>query len=72
MTRVTSSAIRAVSYDAARRDLRVTFHTTGIYIYHGVPAELHEGLRKAESLGRFYNAHIKDRFPFTHIARRSA
>ena len=37
------------------------------YRYSDVPATVAEGLRDAESMGRFYNARIRNRFPCREI-----
>lgn len=33
------------------------------YIFAGVPSEVWEGLKEAPSLGSYYNAAIRDRYP---------
>lgn len=68
MRNVTSSNIRAIGYDAASQTLAVEF-AAGLYTYSGVPAEIDRALRAAEaageSLGRYFAAHIRNRFPST-------
>ncbi|HET7409793.1 MAG TPA: KTSC domain-containing protein [Paracoccaceae bacterium] len=53
-----------VEYDAARRRLAIRFNHGGWYTYLGVPARIAEGLVAAPSLGRYFHARIRDRFPF--------
>lgn len=51
-----------VAYDEAASILFITFRDSGKYLYHDVPREIYEGLCSAQSLGAFFNAHIKDHF----------
>ena len=37
------------------------------YIYEEVPQEVYDGLIFADSLGRYFNTHIRDHFPFHEI-----
>jgi hypothetical protein len=60
-----SAVIREYEYDASRRELRVTFQSGKRYVYQDVPAETHTAMRHAFSKGAFFNAHIRDHFPFT-------
>ena len=53
LTPVSSSNIGAVGYDASARRLVVVFRGGAAYLYHDVPAHLHEELLAAESKGRF-------------------
>lgn len=63
---IESSAILRVSYDETAQRLYVTFRETGkTYAYHQVPKATYEDLLQADSAGAYFNAFIKDRFPFT-------
>ncbi len=62
-TRLSSSVIERILYDEEARDLSIWFRETGRYIYSDVPRATYEGLRKAPSAGRYFNACIKRRFP---------
>jgi hypothetical protein len=63
MPTLQSSALKSVSYDDARHALRATFRESGrTYIYEDVPQELYDALLFADSIGAFFNAHIRDRF----------
>ncbi len=68
MRNVTSSNIRAIGYDADSQTLAVQF-ASGLYHYSGVPSEIDRALQAAEaageSLGRFFAAQIRNRFPST-------
>ncbi len=60
-----STALQAVSYDESRHDLRATFRESGrTYVYEGVPQELYDRLMFADSVGKFFNSHIRDHFRF--------
>ena len=65
MPHLQSSALLSVSYDEARHALRVTFRENGrTYVYEDVPQELYDALLFADSVGAFFNAHIRDCFAF--------
>ncbi len=57
-----SSVIRSVSYDPAGRALTVRFVSGRVYVYADVPARVVAGLRKADSKGRYFNAHIRNAY----------
>ena len=59
-----SKSIHSFDYDSKRRVLSIRFRTSGRrYDYAGVPPEVVEGLRRAKSKGRYFNAHIRDKYP---------
>ena len=62
---VESSAMRRVAHEA--RGLWVEFVSGEIYLYRQVPRHLVDQFMASDSLGRFLNDHIRDRFPFDHI-----
>jgi hypothetical protein len=59
-----SSVIRSYEYSAPRQELRVTFQSGRRYRYQHVPAETYAEMKSAFSKGEFFNAHIRDHFPF--------
>lgn len=61
--RLSSSMIERILYDEEAGDLSIWFRETGRYVYSQVPKAIYEGLRKAPSAGRYFNACIKRRFP---------
>jgi hypothetical protein len=68
MPYVQSSALERVSYDEERHTLCATFrenHRT--FIYQDVPQEVYDALIFADSLGGFFNAHIRGHFPYREI-----
>jgi len=65
---VESSAILDIEYDRVRRSLHVTFVSGDLYAYEEVPARAHRAFLVAESKGRFFQAEIRDRYPFTKLS----
>lgn len=64
---VESTAVRALDYDLPRRTLRITFVSGERYLYRGVPPETHRAFLAAESKGRFFQAQVRDRYPFERL-----
>jgi hypothetical protein len=68
--KVQSSVLTAVAY--APDELWAEFATGGeIYRYSNVPLSVYQDLLDAESKGRYFNACIRDNFPFEHVRRSS-
>lgn len=62
---VQSSVLKTVRYDAATRTLTATFRASGrTYVYADVPQDVYDGLIFSDSLGTYFNAHIRDRYRF--------
>lgn len=59
---VSSSNIKSVGYDRERKVLEVEFHSGAVHQYEGVPEDLPEKMVSSESVGRFFNQHVKGRF----------
>jgi hypothetical protein len=58
---VNSSAIAAIGHEDGA--LAVLFTASGpVYIHPGVPPSVHAGLMQAQSMGAFYNRHIRGRY----------
>jgi hypothetical protein len=64
---VESAAIREIDYDAERAKLLVRFMSGEQYVYVGVPDEVHRSFLEAASKGRFFQAEIRDRYPFNKL-----
>jgi hypothetical protein len=62
-----SSVIAKFDYDAAHAALTVVFVSGRVYQYFAVPAEIATAFRLAVSKGAFFNAYIRDRYPFREI-----
>lgn len=64
---VDSTAISDIDYDAERTKLLVRFVSGERYVYVGVPGEVHRSFVEADSKGRFFQAEIRDRYPFNRL-----
>lgn len=62
-----STVIRRFEYDAALRALDVEFVSGRRYRYAGVPEEAVQAFRAAASKGRFFNARIRDAYPYQEL-----
>lgn len=62
-----STAIREIDYDAGRAKLLVRFVSGQLYVYVGVPGEVHRSFVRAPSKGRFFQAEIRDRYPYNRV-----
>jgi hypothetical protein len=65
---VESSSLQSVGYDATNQVLEVQFRTGRVYRYLGVPPDVYTALMQASSLGAFFNARIRDHYPFERIS----
>jgi hypothetical protein len=58
---VESRSIRSVGFDPLESILEVEFVESGhVYAYYDVPLSVYRDLLEAESLGQYFNEHIKD------------
>jgi lysyl-tRNA synthetase class 2 len=62
-----SQAIHEIDYDAERAKLLVRLASGERYVYVGVPGEVHRSFLEAESRGRFFQAEIRDRYPYNRL-----
>lgn len=68
MPYVQSTALEQVTYDEAAHTLRARFRRSGrTYVYHDVPQEMYDSLIFADSLGAYFNDHIRDQFDFEEL-----
>lgn len=58
---VNSSAIAAIGYEGGTLAVQFTTSDT-VYLHHGVPDAVYAAFMRAESLGAFYNRHIRGRY----------
>jgi hypothetical protein len=63
-----SGVIRDSSYDTDRHELTVSFTSRRVYIYSLVPAAVAAALAGAPSKGAYFNAHVRERYPFRKVA----
>jgi hypothetical protein len=65
--------LSAAAYDEKNQILYLRFRKTGdVYRYFEFPATNYQAFLDAESRGRFFLAHIRDRFPYERVARLQA
>jgi hypothetical protein len=64
---VESTAIQEIDYDAERAKLLVRFVSGERYVYVGVPGEVHRSFVAADSKGLFFQAEIRDRYPYNKL-----
>jgi hypothetical protein len=64
MVHVESQAIEEIVYDPKQSAMFVRFVHGGWYTYSNVPAEVCKAFMSAESHGRFFHDHIRDRYPY--------
>lgn len=65
---VDSTAVKAVGYSV--RILWVEYQGGHLYMYDGVPLELHAQLMRADSKGKFVNEHVKPYFDGVEVLVR--
>jgi lysyl-tRNA synthetase class 2 len=68
---LSSSVLRAVSYNESSRELRVRFTNGSVYRYHRVPPRVAATLLDPpdSSSGRYFNETIRDGFDFDEEKR---
>jgi len=64
---VESSSLRSIGYDRRTATLEIEFDGGGVYRYEDVPLEIWQGLRQADSKGKFFQANVRDRFATSRI-----
>ena len=62
-----STVIRRFDYSAERRELAVEFVTGRRYVYLDVPEDEARSMRRAFAKGRYFNAHIRERYRFREL-----
>jgi len=62
-----STVIRSFSYDRASAALHVTFVGGRSYRYFMVPARVADEMSEAVSKGRYFNARIREHYPFEEL-----
>jgi hypothetical protein len=65
MLKVKSSQIESIGY--ADGTLAIKFAGGGTYHYEGVSAGLFAEMQKAESVGKFFGAHVRNKFKHAKI-----
>lgn len=62
---VSSSNIDAIGYCLGT--LYIRFHHGGSYAYDKVPFEVFNGMKDAESAGKYFHANVKSKFEFRKL-----
>ncbi len=65
MQSVTSSNIAAIGYEGDK--LEIQFNNGRTYRYHEVPQEVADALLNADSVGKYFAAHIKNQYPTEQV-----
>lgn len=64
---VASSVIRSIGYEQGHAVLEIEFVSGRVYRYHMVPQRNWSGLLAAASKGRYFDTHIREKFPTTRM-----
>jgi predicted RNA-binding Zn ribbon-like protein len=59
-----SSNVAGFGYDVANQVLTVEFNSGSRYDYYDVPEHIFEGMKSADSKGRYLNAEIKGHYRY--------
>ncbi len=62
-----SSVIADSSYDETRNELAVSFVSGKVYVYSLVPPAVAAAMAGAFSKGEYFNANIRDRYPYRQV-----
>jgi hypothetical protein len=66
-TRVSSSNIASIGYDAGSRTLEIQFLDGSVYRYYDVPSDVHAGLMAAASHGSYLATYVKKRYRYEKV-----
>lgn len=58
-TKLASSNLSAMRYDEQTCLLQIRFHSGRSFDYKDVPADVADGLKQADSAGKYFNSSIK-------------
>ncbi len=64
-----SEMLASAAYIVEKRILYLRFRTGDVYRYFDLPAEAYQAFLNAESKGRFFLAHVRDRFRYERLAK---
>lgn len=70
--KVESTTVDSVGYDAKAGILELEFCSGAVYQYLGVAAQEYREFLAAPSKGKYFNLHIRDRYPFRRLAGKKA
>lgn len=57
-----SGAIADIRYDQKSQTLEITFQQYGSHTYENVPKQVADGLKRASSKGKYFNANIRNSY----------
>ena len=60
---VSSSCIAEIGYDSTDQILSIRFRSHKEYRYIGVPEKTYQSLLTASSIGRYFNAEVRNTYP---------
>jgi len=64
---VASTSLKSVGYDSDHKLLEIEFRSLDVYAYRDVPVWAYEGLMTARSKGRYFDARIRNRYPYERV-----
>jgi hypothetical protein len=67
-----SKMFLSTAYDAENRILYLRFRSGDVYRYFEFSAEQNQDFQNAESRGRYFLSHIRDRFRYERLAKLQA
>ena len=67
-----SKMLASVAYDAENRILYLRFRSGDVYRYFEFPGDQYRAFLNAESRGRYFLSHIRDRFRYERLAKLRA
>lgn len=70
--RTNSCTIISIAYNMSTNTLELQFSDGSLYRYFDVPESVYEGLLRAESVGMFFNAHIRDAYRYERLPTDTA
>jgi hypothetical protein len=66
-TSASPSNIASVGFDMQNHHLEVKFENGGTYQYSNVPTMTYHSLMASRSIGRYFDKHIKDVYPYRKV-----
>lgn len=66
---IDSKMLASVAYDAEKQILHLRFRTGDVYRYFEFSGEEYQAFLNAESRGRYFLSHIRDRFRYERLAK---
>jgi hypothetical protein len=65
--KVRSSNLDKIAYDYSKKELQIRFLGGGHYIYYNVTPDVFEGLKQADSKGKFFWIWIRDEYQYAKL-----